>query len=170
MDGSIGSSSYDGGGWMRGLLECSLGEQPGGLVPLAPEADLSDSSSSSSRGGGGGSGAGPVHTPGRLRPQFDTSTCKQTYRARDAAEQTWPRPHDNLPDNPRMTRKSRGGSMRSTSLAGVNWRCSTVAGADSRHVECDIPRAYCRTAEEREGSLESDRACCSTKGRPTTRG
>ena len=40
-----------------------------------------------------------------------------------------------------VARRSRGGSV-----------------AAARHVECDIPRAYCRTAEEREGSLESDQA------------
>ena len=149
-----GSSSHDGGGWMDAGAGMQLGllGVTGWVSPTlaAPEADLSDSSS---RGGGGGSGA---RVPGRgaFALSVDT-TCKRSSRANLA------RTPGSMPDKPRMTRTS----MHSTSLVGVNRRCSEAA---ARHV--DIPRAYCRTAEEREGSLESDRACCSTKGRPTTRG
>ena len=141
-------------------------EQPGGLVPLAPEADLSDSSSSRSRGGGGGSGArvpGPYTRRGAFALSLTPPPVNRPQLGTQQPSKPGPNPglHDNLADKPRMTRTS----MHSTSLVGVNWRCSVAA---ARHV--DIPRAYCRTAEEREGSLESDRACCSTKGRPTTRG
>ena len=157
-----GSSSHDGGGWMDAGAGMQLGllGVTGWVSPTlaAPEADLSDSSSSS-RGGGGGSGA---RVPGRGRGAFALSSPSVTPPVnRRSSRANLARTPGSMPDKPRMTRTS----MHSTSLVGVNRRCSEAA---ARHV--DIPRAYCRTAEEREGSLESDRACCSTKGRPTTRG